>query len=72
VRDLLKGQGFPDYVAPFGNSRPQDLLDWVPVHIVSQSSNMKVKGRMVRVVVSSASKQVTEELESDRGSWGLT
>jgi hypothetical protein len=33
---------------------------------------MKVKGRMVRVVVSSASKQVTEELESDRGSWGLT
>ncbi|XP_073917307.1 tectonic-1 isoform X2 [Castor canadensis] len=41
VRDLLKGQGFPDYVAPFGNSRPQDLLDWVPVHIVSQSSNMK-------------------------------
>ncbi|XP_062037873.1 tectonic-1 isoform X2 [Lepus europaeus] len=42
VKSLLVGQGFPDYVAPFGNTRAQDVLDWVPVHFVTQSSNMKV------------------------------
>ncbi|XP_049722999.1 tectonic-1 isoform X3 [Elephas maximus indicus] len=41
VKSLLKGQGFPDYVAPFGNSRAQDVLDWVPVHFLTQSSNTK-------------------------------
>ncbi|XP_069922294.1 tectonic-1 isoform X4 [Oryctolagus cuniculus] len=41
VKSLLVGQGFPDYVAPFGNTRAQDVLDWVPVHFVTQSSNMK-------------------------------
>ncbi|KAM6340714.1 tectonic-1 isoform 2-T3 [Alca torda] len=29
--DLLKGQTFPEYVASFGNSRAQDVLDWVPI-----------------------------------------
>ncbi|ELW65528.1 Tectonic-1 [Tupaia chinensis] len=41
AKSLLKGQGFPDYVAPFGNSRAQDVLDWVPVHFVTQSSSVK-------------------------------
>ncbi|KAM6155767.1 tectonic-1 [Rhynchocyon petersi] len=41
VMSLLKGQGFPDYVAPFGNSRAQDVLDWVPIHFLTQSSNMQ-------------------------------
>ncbi|XP_067556967.1 tectonic-1 isoform X5 [Pseudorca crassidens] len=41
VESLLKGQGFPDYVAPFGNSQAQDVLDWVPVHFISQTSHMK-------------------------------
>ncbi|KAM7050839.1 tectonic-1 [Molossus nigricans] len=41
VKSLLKGQGFPDYVAPFGNSQAQDVLDWVPVHFVTQVSHMK-------------------------------
>ncbi|XP_010209563.1 PREDICTED: tectonic-1 [Tinamus guttatus] len=39
--DLLKGQNFPDYVASFGNSQAQDVLDWVPIthlHISDQSS----------------------------------
>uniref|UniRef100_A0A8C9Q100 Tectonic family member 1 n=1 Tax=Spermophilus dauricus TaxID=99837 RepID=A0A8C9Q100_SPEDA len=27
VKDLLKGQGFPDYVAPFGNSQAQDAIN---------------------------------------------
>ncbi|NXT83183.1 TECT1 protein, partial [Zapornia atra] len=29
--DLLKGQSFPDYVASFGNSQAQNMLDWVPI-----------------------------------------
>ncbi|KAK2522822.1 Tctn1 [Columba guinea] len=29
--DLLKGQSFPEYVASFGNSQAQDVLDWVPI-----------------------------------------
>ncbi|XP_021554371.1 tectonic-1 isoform X1 [Neomonachus schauinslandi] len=41
VKSLLKGQGFPDYVAPFGNSQAQDVLDWVPVRFISQASHMK-------------------------------
>ncbi|XP_026980581.1 tectonic-1 isoform X5 [Sagmatias obliquidens] len=41
VESLLKGQGFPDYVAPFGNSQAQDVLDWVPVHFITQTSHMK-------------------------------
>ncbi|XP_064434426.1 tectonic-1 isoform X5 [Mirounga angustirostris] len=41
VKNLLKGQGFPDYVAPFGNSQAQDVLDWVPVRFITQASHMK-------------------------------
>ncbi|XP_036907979.1 tectonic-1 [Sturnira hondurensis] len=41
VKRLLKGQGFPDYVAPFGNSQAQDVLDWVPVRFVTQASHVK-------------------------------
>ncbi|KFO23562.1 Tectonic-1 [Fukomys damarensis] len=37
MKDLLKGQGFPDFVASFGNSRAQDVLDWVPVHFITHS-----------------------------------
>ncbi|XP_037672639.1 tectonic-1 [Choloepus didactylus] len=41
VQSLLRGQGFPDYVAPFGNSLSQDVVDWVPVHLLTQSSSLK-------------------------------
>uniref|UniRef100_A0ABI7XQS4 Tectonic family member 1 n=1 Tax=Felis catus TaxID=9685 RepID=A0ABI7XQS4_FELCA len=41
VKSLLKGHGFPDYVAPFGNSRAQDVLDWVPIHFITQAPHMK-------------------------------
>ncbi|NXU34966.1 TECT1 protein, partial [Drymodes brunneopygia] len=37
--DVLKGQNFPEYVASFGNSQAQDVLDWVPIiqlHISEQ------------------------------------
>ncbi|NXL81235.1 TECT1 protein, partial [Leptocoma aspasia] len=36
---VLKGQSFPEYVASFGNSQAQDVLDWVPItqlHISEQ------------------------------------
>ncbi|XP_008944223.1 PREDICTED: tectonic-1 [Merops nubicus] len=41
LQDLLKGQSFPEYVASFGNSQAQDVLDWVPIthlHTSEQSS----------------------------------
>ncbi|XP_016058558.1 PREDICTED: tectonic-1 isoform X1 [Miniopterus natalensis] len=41
VKSLLKGQGFPDYVAPFGNSQARDVQDWVPVHVVTQAPYVK-------------------------------
>ncbi|NXC98884.1 TECT1 protein, partial [Certhia familiaris] len=40
--DVLKGQSFPEYVASFGNSQAQDVLDWVPIiqlHISEQADN---------------------------------
>ncbi|KFV50332.1 Tectonic-1, partial [Gavia stellata] len=43
--DLLKGQSFPEYVASFGNSQAQDVLDWVPVthlHTSEQSDNDRI------------------------------
>ncbi|XP_049643724.1 tectonic-1 [Suncus etruscus] len=41
TKSLLRGQGFPDFVAPFGNSRAQDVLDWVPVHFLIQAPAAK-------------------------------
>ncbi|NXG69674.1 TECT1 protein, partial [Baryphthengus martii] len=40
--DLLKGQSFPEYVASFGNSQAQDVLDWVPVtHLHTSEQTMR-------------------------------
>ncbi|KAL6042317.1 hypothetical protein STEG23_012803 [Scotinomys teguina] len=41
IHGLLRGQAFPDYVAAFGNSRAQDMQDWVPVRYITHSSNVK-------------------------------
>ncbi|XP_066227044.1 tectonic-1 isoform X1 [Saccopteryx leptura] len=41
VKRLLTGHGFPDYVAPFGNSQAQDVLDWVPIRFITQESHGK-------------------------------
>ncbi|KAB1255741.1 Tectonic-1 [Camelus dromedarius] len=51
VKSLLKGQGFPDYVAPFGNSRAQDVLDWVPVHFITQTSHVKTSSGNERTIL---------------------
>ncbi|XP_014373927.2 tectonic-1 isoform X2 [Alligator sinensis] len=37
VLNILKGQSFPEYVASFGNSQPQDVLDWVPITYIHSS-----------------------------------
>ncbi|XP_019362792.1 PREDICTED: tectonic-1 isoform X2 [Gavialis gangeticus] len=37
VLNVLKGQSFPEYVASFGNSQPQDVLDWVPITYIHSS-----------------------------------
>lgn len=41
--DVLKGQNFPEYVASFGNSQAQDVLDWVPITQLHISEQVKVK-----------------------------
>ncbi|XP_068101542.1 tectonic-1 isoform X2 [Hyperolius riggenbachi] len=33
--NALKGQQFPGYVAQFGNSKPENVLDWVTINTVS-------------------------------------
>ncbi|XP_042721477.1 tectonic-1 isoform X2 [Lagopus leucura] len=42
--DLLMGQSFPEYVASFGNSQAQDVLDWVPItHLrISEQSSCQI------------------------------
>uniref|UniRef100_A0A8D0H0L6 Tectonic-1 n=1 Tax=Sphenodon punctatus TaxID=8508 RepID=A0A8D0H0L6_SPHPU len=39
VLNVLKGQNFPEYVASFGNSQAQNVLDWVPVIHINSSSD---------------------------------
>ncbi|XP_074258340.1 tectonic-1 isoform X2 [Saimiri boliviensis] len=51
VESLLWGQGFPDYVASFGNSQAQDVLDWVPIHFITQSFNRKDSCRLPGALV---------------------
>ncbi|NXP74032.1 TECT1 protein, partial [Ramphastos sulfuratus] len=40
--DLLKGQSFPEYVASFGNSQAQDVLDWVPIINLHLSEQVRI------------------------------
>lgn len=51
MKSLLKGQGFPDYVASFGNSKAQDVLDWVPVYFITQTSHVKVNGEKLKTTL---------------------
>ncbi|KAM4708740.1 LOW QUALITY PROTEIN: tectonic-1 [Discoglossus pictus] len=41
--NVLKGQQFPDYVASFGNSQPQNVLDWVPITVISPTEQGSIK-----------------------------
>lgn len=40
--DLLMGQRFPEYVASFGNSQAQNVLDWVPITHLHTSEQVKI------------------------------
>ncbi|KAF4011742.1 hypothetical protein G4228_004216 [Cervus hanglu yarkandensis] len=51
MKSLLKGQGFPDYVASFGNSKAQDVLDWVPVYFITQTSHVKTNSGNERTIL---------------------
>ncbi|XP_029475048.1 tectonic-1 isoform X2 [Rhinatrema bivittatum] len=35
IKNVLMGQNFPEYVASFGNSQPQNVLDWVPITLLN-------------------------------------
>ncbi|XP_069816897.1 tectonic-1 [Dendropsophus ebraccatus] len=35
ILNVLQGQQFPNYVAQFGNSQPENVLDWVPLSTVT-------------------------------------
>lgn len=35
ILNLLHGQQFPNYVAQFGNSQPETILDWVPINTIT-------------------------------------
>ncbi|KAE8635237.1 hypothetical protein XENTR_v10002558 [Xenopus tropicalis] len=37
ILNVLRGQQFPEYVASFGNSQPQNVLDWVPITVVTST-----------------------------------
>ncbi|XP_028914637.1 tectonic-1 isoform X2 [Ornithorhynchus anatinus] len=37
MKTILKGQNFPEFVASFGNSQTQSVLDWVPIHHLTPS-----------------------------------
>ncbi|NXX44240.1 TECT1 protein, partial [Tricholaema leucomelas] len=57
--DLLKGQSFPQYVASFGNSQAQDVLDWVPITHLHISEQV----RMYNTFQSSCQIPVSLEIE---------
>ncbi|KAM4053585.1 tectonic-1 [Anomaloglossus baeobatrachus] len=35
ILNVLQGQQFPNYVAQFGNSQPENILDWVPINTIT-------------------------------------
>ncbi|NXH17361.1 TECT1 protein, partial [Bucco capensis] len=59
--DLLKGQNFPEYVASFGNSQAQDVLDWVPItHLHTSEQTMR---EFITLLQSSCQIPVSLEIE---------
>ncbi|KAM4808169.1 tectonic-1 [Rhinophrynus dorsalis] len=51
ILNALKGQQFPEYVASFGNSQPQNVLDWVPVTVIRTTAQEIMQG-MCKIPVS--------------------
>ncbi|XP_058889197.1 tectonic-1-like [Acipenser ruthenus] len=42
ILGVLRGQGFPQYVASFGNSKPQNVLDWVQIKTENAVSSCNI------------------------------
>ncbi|XP_069611224.1 tectonic-1 [Ranitomeya imitator] len=43
ILNVLQGQQFPSYVAQFGNSQPENILDWVPINVIT-TDQVEVQG----------------------------
>ncbi|XP_075128960.1 tectonic-1 [Leptodactylus fuscus] len=50
ILNVLQGQQFPNYVAQFGNSLPENVLDWVPINVIT-TDQAEVQG-MCKIPVS--------------------
>ncbi|XP_063820469.1 tectonic-1 isoform X2 [Pseudophryne corroboree] len=49
--NALTGQQFPDYVAQFGNSQPENVLDWVAINSIIPVEQASIEG-MCKIPVS--------------------
>ncbi|KAM5193370.1 tectonic-1 [Mantella aurantiaca] len=52
ILNALKGQQFPEYVAQFGNSQPENVLDWVAINTVSPGEQASAQTSMCKIPVS--------------------
>ncbi|XP_072270039.1 tectonic-1 [Pyxicephalus adspersus] len=52
ILNALKGQQFPEYVAQFGNSQPENVLDWVVINTVSPGEQASAQTGMCKIPVS--------------------
>ncbi|CAI9564051.1 unnamed protein product, partial [Staurois parvus] len=50
--NALKGQQFPEYVAQFGNTQPENVLDWVAINMVSRGEQASAQAGMCKIPVS--------------------
>lgn len=52
--NALKGQQFPEYVAQFGNSQQENVLDWVAINTVNPGQQASTQASMCKIPVSLA------------------
>nr|XP_033812222.1 tectonic-1 isoform X2 [Geotrypetes seraphini] len=52
IKNVLMGQNFPEYVASFGNSKPQIVLDWVPITLLNTTTGKAGTAQTVQVLSS--------------------
>lgn len=54
ILNALKGQQFPEYVAQFGNSQQENVLDWVAINTVNPGQQASTQASMCKIPVSLA------------------
>ncbi|XP_069650782.1 tectonic-1 isoform X2 [Haliaeetus albicilla] len=68
--DLLKGQSFPEYVASFGNSQAQDVLDWVPItHLHTSEQLPSGRERTIPIISSVVFTDISSPAEPGYKAW---